>query len=229
IENIKKACFLTDRTFKYILEQIKPGITEKKLVLLIELFIRENNADIAFPPICAFGNNSSIPHHQPNDQRLKSNDQILLDFGAKINNYCSDMTRTVFLGKAKGEQKRIYRTVLKAQKKAIEFLASNLRLLSSDTKPLKTSSLDQVARSYIISEGFPAIPHSLGHGIGIEVHEGLKISPKSKDVIKPGMVFSIEPGIYLPNIGGVRIEDLVLVNGKGIQILTSSPRHLIEL
>jgi Xaa-Pro aminopeptidase len=129
------------------------------------------------------------------------------------------MTRTVFFGKPTTEQKKIYETVLQAQQKAIDLLGTNRN----------ASKIDNAARDYIASKGYPSIPHSLGHGIGINVHELPHISPNSKDILKDGMVFSIEPGIYLPNFGGVRIEDLVVLEKKGIRLLTHSPKILIEV
>lgn len=224
IEKIKKACDLGDKTFKYVLSKIKKGVSEKEIAFEIELFIKRAGADIAFPAIVAFSKNSSIPHHQTSGQRLKTNDQILLDFGVKFDNYCSDMTRTIFFGIVDEKFKKIYNTVLDAQKLAIEQL-NNLIIAK---KQIKASYIDNIARKHIINQGFSTIPHSLGHGIGIEVHEAPRLSPKSKDILKPGMIFSIEPGIYIPNVGGVRIEDLVLIRKNKLEILTHSPRNLIE-
>lgn len=246
IKAIEKACELGDKTFKYILKKIKPGVSEKEIAFEIEMFVKKHGADISFPPIVAFGKNSSIPHHQTSDQRLKTKSIILLDFGVKVDNYCSDMTRTVFLGKATDEQKRMYQTILEAQKLAIE----HLKQLTSDGGPERrrrnSSEVDQVARDYITSQGYPTIPHSLGHGVGLEVHEAPRLSPNSqpkagqplaeKDLLKLGMVFSLEPGIYLPGFGGVRIEDLVVLEKSGLprrkagpRLLTKSKREIIEL
>ena len=225
ISKIEKACRLGDETFNYILKKIRLGVSEKDVANKIEFFIKKNGGDLSFPTIVAFGKNSAIPHHQASDQRLTTKDQvILLDFGVKLDNYCSDMTRTIFFGSANAEFKKMYNTVLKTQTKAIEML--NTKYLIHNTK---ASSIDKVARDYIISKGYPSIPHSLGHGVGIEVHENPHLSPKSKDILKEGMVFSIEPGIYLPNSGGVRIEDLVVLEKKGPRLLTHSLRNLIEL
>lgn len=236
IKSIEKACELGDKAFRYILKKIKSGVSEKELAFEIELFIRKSGASISFPPIVAFGKNSSIPHHQTSDQRLKTNSIVLLDFGVKVDNYCSDMTRTVFLGKASTEQRKMYQTVLEAQEKTIDFLASSFSLLASDRKTVSASKIDNIARRHITSQGFPSIPHSLGHGIGLEVHESPRLSPKSKDILEPGMVFSLEPGIYIPNFGGVRIEDLVVLEKSGLprrkagpRLLTKSSRKLIEL
>lgn len=223
IASIEKACELGDKAFDYVLSKIKEGITEKDLAYDIEHFIRKANAEISFPPIVAFGPHASIPHHVTNDKGLMMNDKfVLLDFGVKIDNYCSDMTRTVFFGKASKEQKRMYQTVLNAQQEALAYI--------QNTKyKILTSKADKAARNYITSKGFPTIPHSLGHGIGLEVHEPPRLSIKSTDELKPNMVFSIEPGIYLPGIGGIRIEDLVVLEEKGPRLLTKAPRNIIEI
>ncbi len=229
ISLIEKACLLGDRTFNHILKKIKPGISELKLVFEIESYIKKNNADISFKPIVAFGKNSSVPHHQPEDRKLKTENIILLDFGVKLNNYCSDMTRTVFIGKATNEQKKIYQTVLDAQSRAIELLSDKSSIINLKSERIKASRVDDISRTYIVKSGYPTIPHSLGHGIGIEVHEAPRLGPNSKDILKPGMVFSIEPGIYIPGFGGVRIEDLVVIDYSGPHLLTHSSNKLIEL
>lgn len=254
IEAIQKACELTDKTFDYILEKIKPGISEKQLAFEIEFFIKKRDADISFPPIVAFGKNSAVPHHQTSNQRLAarqtgqprstaaaSGQLILIDFGARIENYCSDMTRVVFWGKATKEQKRIYRIVVDAQKKALEHLgrwqAELLRSHDSSEVDLKAKEVDKVARSFIIKAGFKTMPHGLGHGVGLEVHELPRLSPRSKDILKPGMVFSLEPGIYLPASPrqggpgefGIRIEDSIVLEKSGPRILTQTPKEIIEL
>ncbi len=235
INAIKKACALGDKTFTHVLKKIKQGVTEKELAFEIEFFIKKAGGDISFSQIVAFGENSAIPHHQSSDKPLAISDKlVLLDFGAKVDNYCSDMTRTVFFGKPTTEQKRMYQTVLEAQRKAVAHLG---RRRGSDLDSSRrrhslwrrTAEVDRVAREYIIKQGYSTIPHSLGHGIGLEVHESPSLSPKSKDTLKPGMVFSIEPGIYLPGIGGVRIEDLVVLEPTGPLLLTKSSKELIEL
>ncbi len=229
---IEKACALGDKTFNYILTKIKAGVTEKRLAWEIEFFIKKQGADISFTPIVAFGANSAVPHHQTSNTKLVTrNTLILLDFGVKINNYCSDMTRVVFFGKATAKQKRIYETVLQAQKRAIEFINQHLRgdRMGSSEVSLNAKAVDKVSRDYIINAGFPAFPHTLGHGIGLEVHEAPRLGPKSKDKLVPGMVFSIEPGIYIPEFGGVRIEDLVVLKKSGPRLLTKATRKIIEI
>lgn len=226
LKKIEKACKIGDEAFEYILSKIKPGLSEKELALELELFIRKKGASLSFDTIVAFGKNSAIPHHLTSDQRLKTNDMILLDFGVKKDNYCSDMTRVVFLEKAFPEQKKTYETVLEANKLAIGFISDKWSMVNGQ---LSASSVDKVSRDYIISQGFPSIPHSLGHGVGLEIHEAPRLSPYSKEILEEGMVFSIEPGIYDAKWGGVRIEDLVAIQDNKLKILTKSRKNLIEL
>jgi len=228
---IEKACRLGDKTFDYVLGKIKEGVSEKGLAFEIQFFIKKQGADISFPPIVAFGKNSAFPHHVPthNSKLLTHNSIILLDFGVRLNNYCSDMTRTVFFGSANAEYRKIYQTVLDAQNKAIDFLNSLFIVHNSKNKTVKASKVDKIARKYITSQGYPTIPHSLGHGIGLEVHESPRLSPKSKDILKPNMVFTIEPGIYLPGFGGVRIEDVVTIEKSGPRLITKCPKQMVQI
>lgn len=225
-ENIKLACKITDQTFSYILKEIKLGITEKEISSLIENFIREKNGETSFKSIVAFGKNSAIPHHQTSNVKLTNNQIILLDFGVKINNYCSDMTRTIYFGKVPEKFKKMHDVVLAAQNKAIEYINSKLSMVNGQ---LFAKDIDKVARDYIIKQKYPNIIHSVGHGIGVEVHEAPFISPSSKDIIKDNMIFSIEPGIYFSDYGGVRIEDLVLVKNGLAELISQSNREIIEL
>jgi Xaa-Pro aminopeptidase len=226
IQKIEQACQIGDQVFKVILKKIKAGMTEKKLALEMELLMRKKGVVPSFDTIVAFGSHSYVPHHQTGDTKLIGQGEfVLLDFGIKFEEYCSDMTRTIFLGKASEKQKKIYQAVLAAQSKAAEFLDSQIK------KGIKVTGkkVDQVAREYIISKGYPSIPHSLGHGIGLQVHEYPRLSPKSDDVLIEGMVFSIEPGIYIPGFGGVRIEDLYVIEKTGLRQLTQASKELIEL
>lgn len=217
IIKIKKACKLGDDVFKYILKKIKLGVSEKEIAVEIEYFIKKQNGNISFNPIVAFGANSAIPHHVPGNKKLTRNDKfILLDLGVKLENYCSDMTRTVFVGKPSLEQKKMYQAVLDSQMLAIKMLE----------KTNKAYEIDKTARDYIISQGYNSIPHGVGHGVGIDIHETPHLSPKSKDILRGGMVFSIEPGIYIPDMGGVRIEDLVAIENDKIKILSDSHKEI---
>lgn len=214
IQKIKKACSIGDEAFEYIIKKIKAGVNEKELAGELESFVRSKGAVLSFPTIAAFGKNSAIPHHHTENDRLTGKGEfILLDFGVKYEHYCSDMTRTVFFGQPDEKQKKIYKTVLKAQQKVIDAINKGER---------NAASLFKIANDYIKSCGFPDIPHSLGHGIGLEVHEYPSLSVKSKEILKEGMVFSIEPGIYIPDFGGVRVEDLFVLENKGVRKLTLS-------
>lgn len=226
VKNIKLACEIGDLAFDYILGKLKLGVSEKEIEEDLILFFKIKNADISFRPIVAFGENSSVPHHLSHDTKLQNNQIVLLDFGINLNNYCSDMSRTVFFGSASAEFKRIHNTVLEAQTKAIEFANGKSSMVNGK---LLASDIDRVARDYIIKQGYPKIPHSVGHGIGIEVHEAPFIGPHSKEKIKPGMVFSVEPGIYIQNFGGVRIEDLVLATKNGFELISHANREIIEI
>ncbi len=226
IQKIEQACQIGDQVFKASLKKIKMGMTEKKLSLEMELLMRKKGVVPSFDTIVAFGAHSSVPHHQTGNTTLKGQGEfVLLDFGTKYEKYCSDMTRTFFLGKASVKQKKIYQTVLAAQTKAADFLDQQIK---KDVL-VTGKEVDQVAREYIISQGYPSIPHSLGHGIGLQVHEYPRLSPRSDDVLVEGMVFSIEPGIYIPGFGGVRIEDLYVIEKTGLRQLTHASKELIEL
>lgn len=222
ITAITKACEIGDKTFSFILNQIKEGMSEIDVADIMEEYIRKQHATLSFATIVAFGNNAAIPHHHTETTRLKKGMEILLDFGVKYENYCSDMTRTIYFDEVSDKQKRIYETVKNAQQQAIDFITDNLTKNNS----IALSTVDSVARDYIISQGFPSIPHGLGHGIGLEVHEAPSLSPRSDDLLTEGMVFSIEPGIYFANLGGVRIEDLFCIKENTLIQLTRSSSTL---
>lgn len=234
IEKIERASRLGDQAFEYILTRIKEGISEKELAFELEIFIKKNKADLSFFSIVAFGKNSAVPHHQTGPSILLRQDQdhsgrkgqfILFDFGVKLDNYCSDMTRTVFFGHPSDKQRKIYEVVSEAQQKAVDFINVNIK----KGKKIYASQADKAARDYIVSKGYPSIPHSLGHGIGLKVHESPILSSKSKEILKEGMVFSIEPGIYLPDFGGVRIEDLYVLEKNNLRQLAISSKKLIVI
>lgn len=220
---IKKACKLGDKAFTYICTQLKEGITEKELAHKLELFIKSHDADISFRAIVAFGKNAAVPHHFSGLDRLRKNTCVLLDFGVKIDHYCSDMTRTVFFGSPTTEQEKVYQTVLEAQNEATAYIQ---RCLHNNDFPIP-STIDQTARNYVTSHGYPPFNHS-SHGIGLEVHEYPHMSSEQQPM-ENGMVFSIEPGIYLPGEMGVRIEDLFVIQNNKLIQLTNSPKDLIQL
>ncbi|HSW96825.1 MAG TPA: Xaa-Pro peptidase family protein [Candidatus Saccharimonadales bacterium] len=226
IKKIQKACDMGDKAFSYALSHMKQGVSEKYIQVQIELFLKQQNADVSFRPIVAFGSNASMPHYESSPERkLRKNECILIDMGAKVTGYCSDMTRTIFFGKPTSEQKKIHQVVLDSQKKAIEYLKGQMKKGGE----IRARDVDKISRDYIISKGYPSIPHSLGHGIGIDVHELPGLTPNSDLLLRTGMVFSIEPGIYLPDFMGVRIEDLVVLEQKTLKILTLSERELVVL
>lgn len=240
IVDIRAAAKLTDQCFDFILGKIKIGVTESEVAWEIESYIRKCGAQLAFSPIVAFGKNTSQPHYQPssrNSSRLRSNDIILLDFGARVNGYCSDMTRMMFIGKPKDEWRRAYQTVFEAQNAALDYLRTQGRTLSSQ---LSGSMADRIAREIIVKAGLPPYPHSLGHGVGLDIHEiprliarKDRILPKPqpwKDaILLPGMVVTVEPAIYIEEEYGIRIEDLILLKNEGIEALSNSPKEMIIL
>ncbi|MBI2195559.1 MAG: M24 family metallopeptidase [Candidatus Levybacteria bacterium] len=219
VSSTTRACALTDECFDFILKKVKVGVSEKELATEIRKFMNKKGARLAFHTIVAFGENAYEIHHKPTNKKLARNQFVLLDFGARVNGYCADMSRTLVFGKATNEQKKIYNTVFTAQEKAIKAIKSNC----------KTYEIDKVARDYIFKKGFHPIPHTLGHGVGKQVHEGLKIGPMSAESLKVGDIFTIEPGIYIKNFGGVRIEDVLILQKGRARALTHSPKHLIEL
>lgn len=221
IENIKAAQAITDGAFSHILNFIKEGVTEIEVAAELEYYCRRNGADgMAFDTIAVSGTKSSMPHGVPGPVPLTKNAFLTMDFGAKYNGYCSDMTRTVVLGKADRDMKQIYQTVLTAQQRAIDSIKSGV----------SGFDVDNAARSYIYSEGYEGyFGHSTGHSLGLEIHEEPRFSTSSNEKIMAGAVMTVEPGIYIPGKGGVRIEDMVLVTEDGCENLTKSSKELIEL
>ncbi|MBI2021280.1 aminopeptidase P family protein [Candidatus Daviesbacteria bacterium] len=227
IEKIKRACEIGDKAFESVLKMIKNNIAEEELAVELELFIIQQKARLSFDTIIAFDKNSEIPHHMTNFTKLekKQGQFILFDFGVKFKDYCSDMSRTVFWGKTSQKQKTLYKTVLEAQNKAVNYISNQLK----NNKKIMANQADKIARNYIKSKGYPEYPHTLGHGVGIEVHEEPIPYYKRKEELKEGMVFSIEPGIYIPGLGGVRIEDLFVIENNKLRQLTNASKKLIEL
>ena len=209
---IATAQAVTQRAFLKTLPLIKPGVTEKEISDEIAYqLLRHGAEELAFESIVAFGVNTANPHHHPTVKKLEKNDLITIDIGAKVNGYCGDMTRTFCLGTPNEKLAEIHRIVLEAQTYAIENLNVGL--------PAKTAHI--LAAEYIGANGYGnEFLHSLGHGVGLDIHERPFLSPSSGDVIAANTVFSIEPGIYLDGLGGVRIEDLVAVKPEGVVNLT---------
>ncbi len=220
IESIIAAQEITDKAFEHILSFIKVGVTEKEIALELEFFMRKMGSEgVAFDTIAVSGENSSLPHGVPTGRQIKNGDFITMDFGAVINGYRSDMTRTVAVGTVSEEQKAVYETVLAAQTAALK-----------EIKAGKTCcDIDKIARDIIDCNYKGAFGHALGHSVGLDIHEYPNFSPKCSEKLKENMVMTVEPGIYLPNKFGVRIEDMVVVKGDGVLNLTKSPKKLIIL
>ncbi|HBV96821.1 MAG: Xaa-Pro dipeptidase [Peptococcaceae bacterium BICA1-7] len=216
IECIARAVELTDRAFSHVLPFIRDGVTENSLALELEFFMRKNGAEgIAFPFIVASGQRSSLPHGTATEKIISGGDLVTLDFGASLAGYNSDMTRTVVVGKADDQQKKIYSIVLEAQLAGIRAVRPGVA----------ASEVDRAARDVIAGHGYgECFGHSTGHGLGLKIHENPRLSVKDDTELKPGMVVTVEPGIYLPGWGGVRIEDSVLVESHGVRVLSTSEK-----
>ncbi|GGN95532.1 M24 family metallopeptidase [Saccharibacillus kuerlensis] len=218
---MREAAALADRTFSHILTKIRPGVTERELDLQMEMFMRENGAtSSSFDTIVASGERSALPHGVASSRVLQGSEFITFDFGALLNGYCSDLTRTVVLGEASDKHREVYGIVLEAQLNALDKI-----------RPGMTGrEVDALTRDIISSYGYgDKFGHSTGHGLGMEVHENPRLSKLSDDILKPGMVVTVEPGIYIPGFGGVRIEDDIVITDSGIEILTSSVKELTLL
>lgn len=219
IANIKSAQLLTQTVFDQTLKTIKAGQTESQIKDTLEKIAKTKSREsLAFDPIVASGPNSALPHYKTGDRKIKKGGALLFDFGLKHQNYCADFSRTIFVGKAQDEQKNIYTLVALAQKEAIKKIKPNMRAKNVYLEAFNLFKKNSLEEKFI---------HSLGHGIGLEVHERPSIYIKSRDVLVPGMVFSIEPGLYMP-WGGVRIEDLVTIKNGRAQII-GNPTRFIEL
>jgi Xaa-Pro aminopeptidase len=219
IEFITKAVVLTDAAFEQARTIVRPGITEKEAAWEIEKILRQEGSEgIPFEIIVASGPNSAVPHARPTEKTICSGESVLIDMGARINGYCSDFSRTLFLGETDKFLQEIYNIVLKAQTTAIERVESGMDALQAD----------QLARSIVEQAGYgDAFGHGLGHGIGLAVHEFPTLGPNSSDSLVDGMVFTIEPGIYLTRQGGVRIEDMVVLENGKAKVLTKATKDLL--
>ena len=212
---------ITEKAFNNTLNKIRPGITESEISLDLEFQMKKLGAErVAFDLIVVSGKNSSLPHGVPSNKPIEKGDFVTIDMGAVYEGYRSDMTRTVAVSNVSDEQKHIYNIVLDAQMKAIESI-----------KPgIICSEIDKIARDIIYSSGYEGyFGHSTGHSIGIEEHENPSFSRSCRSILEPGMIMTVEPGIYLPNKFGVRIEDMIFVNESGYENLTTIDKQLIVL
>lgn len=221
IELIARAASITDKTYKEVLALIKPGITERALAAEIDYrFLKYSGLPPAFSTIVASGPNSAMPHAKPTTRKLRNGDFVTFDMGAQWRGYASDFTRTVVIGKASAKHREIYAIVGEAQRRAVAGIKAGIT----------SKAADALARDYISRKGYGEyFGHSLGHGVGLHVHEAPRLASASNGKIPAGAVVTIEPGIYLPGWGGVRIEDLAVVTRQGSRVLSKVTRKLIEI
>lgn len=221
VECIKKAQVITDAAFKHVLGVLSPNMTELEVAAELEYFMKKSGAEaISFETIAVSGKNSSSPHKTPENRKLEHG-FLTMDFGAVIDGYHSDMTRTVVIGKADADMRRLYDTVLTAQKAVLDVISVGKA----------NFEMDKIARDIIDNAGYKgAFGHSLGHGVGLEIHEEPNLSPRDQGlVLVPGNVVTVEPGIYLEGQYGCRIEDMVIITEDGAEDITTSPKELIEI
>lgn len=221
LETMAKAEKICCRAFERILNFIKPDVTEKQLATEIEYYMKQEGGEgVAFETIAISGARCSLPHGVPTDKKIEKGDFVTMDFGCALDGYCSDMTRTVVVGKASNEQKKIYNTVKIAQQAGIDSIHAGV--LGREA--------DRAARLLIEENGYGEyFRHSLGHGVGMLVHELPNLSPKSDILLEENMVVTCEPGIYIPGFGGVRIEDMICVKNDGNMNFTNAKKELIEI
>jgi Xaa-Pro aminopeptidase len=219
---IRAAVRLADEAFAWILDRLVPGATERQIALDLEVRMRAGGGEAtSFDPIVGSGPLSAHIHHTPSDRELEKGDLVLLDFGARYEGYCSDLTRTVVLGPASEDQRTTYELVLAAQRNGIAAIAPGVG----------GADVDRTARSTIAAAGYgERFGHGLGHGVGLDIHEAPTLKDISEDQLRAGEVITVEPGVYVPDRDGIRIEDCVLVTEDGPDVLTSAPKDtLLEL
>lgn len=218
-KNILAAQAIAEKAFDHILGFIREGVTEREIALELDFFMLKNGAEaISFETIAVSGKNSSMPHGVPTDKKIERGDFITMDYGAVVNGYHSDMTRTVAVGGVSSKQAQVYETVLKAQLASLSVLKEGVACKAADA----------AARDIITAAGYGSnFGHGTGHGVGIEIHEAPRLSPKSSATLAAGDVVTVEPGIYLPGEFGVRIEDMAYITENGCENLTKTPKTLI--
>lgn len=221
VKLVRESIKLLDRGFKEARGILNPGVIENDAALALEFAFKRMGAEaLAFDTIIASGERGALPHGKASGKRIKKGELVVVDMGVVLNGYNSDETRTFCLGKTNAEQKKIYNIVLEAQEKAIEKIRPGV----------KATEVDLAARAHIEKAGYGKyFGHGTGHGVGLDVHEAPNVSPFSSDVLEEGMIVTVEPGIYIPGMGGVRIEDMVLVVKGGFEVLTKTPKDLVCL
>lgn len=221
IAKMAQAACIADKALEILFGMLEIGMTEKEGAAELEYQMRKLGADgTSFDTIFASGINSSMPHAVPSDKKLEKGDFVTIDFGCTIDGYCSDMTRTIVMGTANKKQKEIYDIVLEANERALDALKAGVY----------GKDIDAIARNVIKEAGYgDCFGHGLGHSVGLYIHENPRLSPTEEGIIEAGMIETVEPGIYIPGFGGVRIEDMVVVTETGFDFLCHSPKGLIEL
>ncbi|MCP2013501.1 Xaa-Pro aminopeptidase/Xaa-Pro dipeptidase [Deinococcus sp. HSC-46F16] len=216
VEAIREAQALADRVFGEVRPMIRAGVRELDVALELETGLRRAGAEVGFDVIVASGPRGAMPHGVASERVIEDGDLVTIDFGARVRGYHSDMTRTVAVGRPSEEMRRVYEAVLEAEEAAVAAVRPGVR----------AADLDALARGILERHGLSeAFAHSLGHGVGLNIHEGPGLRGTSEDVLEPGMVITVEPGAYLPGVGGVRIEDLVLVTEGGYEVLSHTPKE----
>ncbi len=221
ITALRQALMIAEASFTDLLNRLRPGMTEKELAWMMEQRMRESGAEaLSFPTIVAAGPNSALPHAIPGDRKVQAGEPLLFDWGARLNGYCSDISRTVVLGKPDQTFEKIFGIVLEAQRAAIEAI-----------KPgMSSKAVDQIARNYIEEKGYGGkFGHGLGHGTGLAIHEAPRLSPLKDIVLASGMVSTVEPGIYLPEWGGIRLENMIVVRDDGAEVLNRLDPSLYQI
>lgn len=220
-DRIRRSVALNSQAFSSILKRIQPGVTEQGVAAALDYEMRCRGAEKpAFETIVAVGDRTALPHAHPTARPLGSNELLLIDMGATLGGYASDMTRMIFCGSAPRKVRDLYRAVLEAQLAAIDAVRPGIT----------AGKVDAAARGVLRKHGLDrAFLHSTGHGLGLEIHEPPRIGRRDQTVLRPGMAITIEPGAYLPELGGVRIEDTVLVTASGCEVLTPTPKELFQI
>jgi Xaa-Pro aminopeptidase len=221
LASMRAAAAAGDAAFADLLGWLRAGVTERETADELERLLRGHGGEeLAFPSIVAFGEQSAEPHHHPNDRRLAPGDLIKLDFGASVGGYCSDMTRTVVLGPVTSRQQEVYEVVRQAQESGLESLREGVT----------GGQIDRACRAVIQVAGLAeAFTHPTGHGVGLEIHEAPRVRSGADGSIAAGTPLTVEPGVYLPGFGGIRIEDLAVVRADGYELLTTAPKDLLVL
>ncbi len=220
IQSIKKAVKIADDAFSHILKFAKKGMSEIEVANEIDFFMKRNGASAnSFETICASGVRGALPHGFPTDKRLEFGELVVLDFGCVYNGYCSDITRTFAVGEISDDLKKVYDTVLNAQLSALNMAVNGE----------KCSDIHNKAQKIIDKEYKGCFGHSLGHGVGLDIHEEQNLSPKNENALEVGNVVTVEPGIYIPYFCGVRIEDMIYISQEKTEILTASSKQLFYI